>query len=531
MLKLKNDLLGFSPLFFILAFLFGRTTGGASKYGGYPFYSALGLSIIIFSVIVFIFSMIRTYNITRYLLLLVCILALMAGIIVAIVGRLKGMYILITACFLQGIYGILLGKDIAKERKENIAVNKGENKAESNNQIRSPRFKRPDRRQIKGAAILVCILASGILLHQTWQFDDRTELEFTISKDTMAEKELVLYWVRQTMEDPQAFVDVLRDTNTVLSLQGNPDLFTEIDEENENKSVDAANLIRLCNEADVKVEVWPVRGESLDCDCSMSSVDCMPTMYQYFKSWITKYNITVDYYAFDIENYVALSDFDTSAIGQHVSVETPEYWTLKYIYDISNQQAHLRANRSDWDEKIKKQQALVDLIIADGIIPRGTIQPAVWDNLDGDYNDYKKNNMQSYEIEGYEYLSAMYYRSCEWGNDDSTYIVYQSTRIMDSTTPYEKTAVCIGCINYCAYETDAEVANDVWMSVGAGADSVRLFLGDSWVYSAPTEAEGLTNLRSMLELCRAGGTGYTEYSAQWESEIMNTILLDVLGDL
>ncbi|HME52337.1 MAG TPA: hypothetical protein VKM55_08980 [Candidatus Lokiarchaeia archaeon] len=125
----------------------------------------------------------------------------------------------------------------------------------------------------------------------------------------------------------------------------------------------------------------------------------------------------------------------------------------------------------------------------------------------------------------------MYYRSCEWGNNDSTFKVYQNARILHEISTYNKTAICIGCITYAAYRTAKDVANDVWLACANGVDSVRIFLGDSWVYSAVNESAGIQSLHSMLDLCRAGGTAITEYHAKWDNDLFITILGSVFGDL
>ncbi|MHA1996838.1 MAG: hypothetical protein ACTSU9_01900 [Promethearchaeota archaeon] len=521
MFSLKTDIIGLAPFIGVMGYLWGRTTWGTSRYGGYPFLLSMGLSIIIFTITFFALFISRKHLITRILFSVLGIFLLGVGILFSIVGEFKGMYILIFSSWYEGVYGTWACVDIFRDlgmprRRESKMIVK---------------FKKPVKFQSIGLVLVACMIPAGIISTQAWTFDGRVELQFSISGDDMQEKELVLYWVRQNLTDPAGFVDVLHDTNTVLALQGNPDLFQEIGSYT-TLGADAANLVDLCNDAGVKVEVWPVPSSNLSCALSLRYVDCMPTVYGYFKDWVAKYNISVDYYSFDIEDYVALPPFENSTVGRHVATRSPLYWTFNGIYNMAAKQEFLRTNRSNWNALVRQQQDLIDEIIDDGYIPRGTIQPQAWDALDGDLNSFKKDFMQSYEIKGYEYLSGMYYRSCEWGNNDSSYLVYKNVRIMHAVSPYEKTAVCIGCIGYPSYVTAQDVANDVWLSIGAGADSVRLFLGDSWVYSfSPNETAGLQNLRTMLELCRAGGTGVTSYHPSWDLDIFKTVFADVFEDL
>jgi hypothetical protein len=516
MLKLKQDFIGFLPIISFLLFLWGKTLWATGKYGGYPFITTISICFLIFGSLFFIFGPFRTLNVIRLILGISCIMLLLIGILIAIIGEFKGLYFLIVGCWYEGIYGIIILRDLFNIKKN----------TQSNFSWRIN-----DKKISKILAYFFLYILIGIFNAQLYQFDSRTSLEFEVSESEMVNKEIVLYWVQQTMENPEAFVNILKNTNSVLALQGNPDLFQEIGDYT-TKGADAANLVRLCNQAKVKVEIWPVPSTSLHCALSMKFVDCMPTVYEYFKEWVARHNITIDYYAFDIEDYIPLPEnFMNSTTGHWVSEKSPFYWTLRGIYEKAATQEFIKNNRSDWNELINQQQKLIDQIIADGFIPRATIQPSVWDALDGDLNDYIKNNMQSYEITGYDYLSGMYYRSCEWGNNDSSYLIYKNAKMLKIVSPYPRSAICIGCIGYPAYKTDQDVANDVWLASKLGIDSVRLFLGDSWVYSAPTEADGLKNLQSMLELCRSGGIAKTEFSAKKEVEIMGIVIDDVLSDL
>jgi hypothetical protein len=437
------------------------------------------------------------------------------AISIAIIGEFKGLYILIMTGLYEGGYGIIVGRDFLKEWKFRAKV-------------QSPKGEPNTITKFKVIGI-IGIMMVGFLFSFAWTFDTRTAIRFSVSEQTMQDKELVLYWVRQDLEDPQAFVDVLSETNTVLALQGNPDLFQEIGDYT-IKGASAAYLVQLCNLAGVKVEIWPVPSQNYRCALSMRDVDCMPVVYEMFSAWKTKYNLTIDYYAFDIEDSQSLH-FENSTFGSLISPEQPLYWTFRGIYEHAAGQEFIRNERANWTTQLSKQQALIDRIRADGIIPRATIQPLVWDALDGDFDEFVINNMQSYEISGYDYLSGMYYRSCEWGNNDSTYLIYRSMKMLNAVSPYGKSAICLGCIGYPAYQTKEDIANDVWLSVGIGADSVRLFLGDSWVYRESTEAAGIESLREMLTLCRNGGTGTTTYTSSNELSILEIVINDIINEL
>jgi hypothetical protein len=109
--------------------------------------------------------------------------------------------------------------------------------------------------------------------------------------------------------------------------------------------------------------------------------------------------------------------------------------------------------------------------------------------------------------------------------------VYRNARILDAISPYPKSAICIGCIGGAAYQTKEDVANDVWLSVAAGVDSVHIFRGESWMWREANETAGFNALRDLLVLCRAGGTTETEYDAKWDNDVFGSIIGDVFGDL
>lgn len=525
MLKLRTDLIGLSPFIGIMGYLWGRTTWAAARYGGYPLATATGFAAIIFAAIAFVLLVVRTNMITRWFLCFFGLALCGIGILFAVVGEFQGMYVLIFSCWYEGVYGFAVGHDIIRHLpRQRTSV--GET-------IRSL-FPSPSRREIAGFVLCVAIGVSGLVMTQSWQLDSRVELRFHVSAQDLQRTELGLYLADSyDYDDPQAFVDILRDTNTTLLLQGNPDLFREIVSGSYNGTHwgrVAANLTRLCNTAGVKVEIWPVGMGGL----SLRNVDNMSIVYQYFQGWLARNSITVDYYAFDIEDSVPrplIKGFDASLVGRATPHSSPLYGTLSGIYDMAERQAFMRTNRSNWGQLVAQQQALVDQIIADGIIPRGTLNPNTMDALDGDYTASQIDFMQSYEIRGYDYLSQMIYRSCEWGNNDSTYKVYSNGRVLDAVSPYPRSAICLGCIAYPAYETKEEVANDVWLSVAAGVDSARLFRVESWLNREANETAGFAAVRDMLELCRAGGTAVTDYRAAWENGIFGAILADVLGDL
>ncbi|MHA1792237.1 MAG: hypothetical protein ACTSVI_06295 [Promethearchaeota archaeon] len=537
MMKLKTDIIGFLPFFVIATITSVRLIWSTSFISLYPFLISISIAFLLAASSLFLFLVARSHVITRVFLVILGWGLLALGIIYAAVGMFKGMYILIFSCFYEGVYPFFIIHDLVKSLrgKRNALsktgwIKKMTTKTSLNKeQDKEMGIDTRKRKAITAFFLIGTSIFAIFAIDSTW-IGPKEKFSFTVSANEMKDKEIALYWVRQSMDDPAEFVKILKDTNTTLLLQGNPDLFLGIGEYS-TKGADAANLVKLCNDAGVKVEIWPVPSQSEPCALSLRYVDCMPTVYEYFKNWTRTFNITVDYYAFDIEDFnLYPMPFDSTPIGKTLTPGSPLYYTFQSIYEYSAKQEFLRTNCSNWNQMIEKQQLLVNQIIKDGITPRATIFACTWDVFDGDLTEYKKNFLQSYEIKGYEYLSAMVYRSCEGGGNRSSYQVYNGVKMLRAVSPYEKTAVCIGCIAYPAYKTSQDVANDVWLSVGAGADSVRIFLGDSWVYSAANESVGLNNLRTMLELCRGGGTGSAIRDPSIDASMFSSVFTDVFGD-
>jgi hypothetical protein len=147
--------------------------------------------------------------------------------------------------------------------------------------------------------------------------------------------------------------------------------------------------------------------------------------------------------------------------------------------------------------------------------------------------------------EAYEYISMMSYRGCEWGGDpgSSTWI-YEHVKA-SAKTQTGKIAICLGCINYNPYPTIASVVNDVHLALSAGAHSVRLFQGASWIYGVSPDpiknvwgniAHGLNNtetegLLQLLKACRQGGNVAYTPGIEIDVNIFFNILIDIILDL
>ena len=361
MLKLRSDLIGLTPFMSLMIYLWGRTTWATARYGGYPFLASLGCSFLLIGILMFVMEPVRTCIPTRWFLMCFGFLLFIIGTLFAIAGQFEGMYYLMSCCWFEGIYGVAIGFDIYHHHLWYF----GKNQPKSV-------WVKPTKHQIIGLALVGCFWLAGIFGTLAYQFDSRTTLQFTVTASEMQNKELTLYWVNPNPQDPQALVNVLKETNTILALQGHPDMFLG-NGSNYNDSVNAANLVRLCNQAGVKVEIWPSPSADFFCGLSLRYVDCMATEYQYFKDWVQRNNITVTYYGFDIEDSDSWTPFANTTIGSMVqgSFMAP---VLGAFYNLAAKQEFLRVNRSDWTELLAKQQSLINQIRADGYIPRGNSQ-------------------------------------------------------------------------------------------------------------------------------------------------------------
>jgi len=165
---------------------------------------------------------------------------------------------------------------------------------------------------------------------------------------------------------------------------------------------------------------------------------------------------------------------------------------------------------------------------------RITALPYIMDEFDRDHDIFQIVGQPVWDDDPtyYEYTSVMAYRShgptfpVHPGNS----IIYE--HVVGTRKTYGgKIAVCIGNMNAEPYLTVEALGNDVRLAVAAGAHSVRLFQGASWIYGFGGPAYGFSGLESLLLELRNGGEAIWYPDMEWERFVFSQIKRDAILDL
>lgn len=354
--------------------------------------------------------------------------------------------------------------------------------------------------------------------------------EITINDAQAETYELVLYYPTKPDIDEE-FCEVMQATNV------NCVSFQMSEYEFEAGSIyerQAAYAVRNLTNYNIKVEIWPLFNVGEGHYPSISEIDRFDDLYSAFHDWLVRNSLNVDYLMWDIETE-----------GEYANVSIYENWTepFKTLAGVGAQGKRFNRIESIWSEANQAIINLAEQANDDGIEVRTTTHTIIWDVLDGDSDIQQQNGIPAWASkDAYEYISMMAYRGCEWGGfpTDPSYIYKTVKTSADTQDP--PIAICLGCINYNPYPNIQSVVSDVHLALGAGADSVRLFQGASWVYGVAENEEkdvwgniahGLNNtetqgLLQLLQACRQGGTFTYEPTIWMEHSAIGSVILDIL---
>jgi hypothetical protein len=389
-----------------------------------------------------------------------------------------------------------------------------------------PRLSFPRQKAIATAAALACIVACPLLVARPWyaSFDP---VQFTITDAQAMDYDLVLYY-----PDPQwinaSVCQIAADHNVTLSFNVvQPDFAAA-----EPRSTIIANAVRVCNAYNVSVEVWPLFAWDNGSYPSLSDADRIPGLYADFRAWAVRENINISYIMWDME-----------AGGEVDTCTNPAWVDNLGIFGYTGRSVYCLATaRDSWNAAVAIIKSVHQQAKTDGYIVRATTHAGmVYDMFDGDDSIQRNWRLPVWTTGEYEYVSQMLYRGCDGPGNRSSAFIYEGVRASALAVP-GKTAVCLGCINYEPYPDIPSVVADVHLALAAGADSVRLFQGCSWVFGtgeAPGVPDGvawtnpphyLSGLDALLAACRQGGnvTYYPEQNDR--NEMIVSILLDVFQD-
>ena len=351
---------------------------------------------------------------------------------------------------------------------------------------------------------------------------------FTISDQQAKAYDLVLYypapeWINDSV------CQIAHDANATLSFNVHESSFY-------NNSLDYANItkaVKACNNHNVPVEVWPL----LDIGygyISYGYTGRLHQLYEAFHDWTVREHISVKYLLWDIEG----------APGNDSCPQAPAWEKDLGIFGYTGHSQYCKVvQQSSWAQAVTDLHDVNQQANADGFTVRATTIPdLIWDMFDGDDTLQENWGLPAWDGGGYQYVSMMVYRGCDGPGNNSNTFIYDCVRASAMAAFPGRAAACLGCINYEPYPDVASVVTDVHLALAAGAWSVRLFQGCSWVFGTG-ETTGnpddkawtnpphyLSGLNQLLQACRQGGN-VTYYPRQaMKLAAFTSILLDVFGD-
>lgn len=293
------------------------------------------------------------------------------------------------------------------------------------------------------------------------------------------------------------------------------------------------NAVRLCNQYGVSVEMWPLFDWNNGSYPSFSEVDRVPGLYNTFHTWTVIHGLTVQYLLWDIE-----------AGGEYDPCSKEYSWTENFgpFGYVGHAQYCQRTSAEAWDHAVNVWGEVNRQATLDGHLVRATTHwQIVYDIFDDDDNLQRNWRLPVWAAGSYQYVSTMSYRGCDGPGDGPSAMIYEGIRAAANKNP-GNVAVCLGCINYEPYPDIPSVIADVHLSLAAGATSIRLFQGLSWVDGTGEKAGEPDNLKwtnpphnidgldALLEACRKGGVVTYHPDSRLKYEIFLNLLMDVFSD-
>ncbi len=496
-MKLRSYLIGFAPLLAVVGYIMGKAIWASMRQGDIIALIIWGLSLLIIALIFFGFA-VRKHPLARMFTGGALVAFMAFTLLLMAIFEFRFLYFIFTAAMWGGVFGIRVLVDLRRDwRKKEVS------------------FRISLRGRTKTIAGLLAMSITGTFLFAAPYYASAART-FQVTEAQAQSYDLVLYWGDQTRMNT-TLVGICKEARATLSFNM-PESFFDVNDLVGNY---CATIINYSNQKGVKVEVWPLFDGSKGQYVGYNHTEEMMGLYDKFQAWVEAKNVTVDYLLWDIEEGAR---YDYAGWAKDIPV-------LGMIGNWSEtiQEMHRRA--ANWTATLDAWTTVLQKSLADGHLPRATTNPMPEDLLDGDSDMQKWNGMPSFDIrDQYEYISMMIYRGCEWGGARTPEYVYQSVRSLHNTQPGQ-TAVCIGCINFAPYPTIASVQNDVRLALAAGADSIRIFQGQSWVDGAYGPANGITGLRDLLLAVRHGGSAQFTPDPSYELLFALNIIVDAFYDL
>ncbi len=390
------------------------------------------------------------------------------------------------------------------------------------------RVRRLERNEAIAAACIAGLVCSPALLVPSPYYTLPAGQEFTVTSEQGQAYDLLLYYPNPDHINASV-CSILKSVNATISFN-----VVEPDFSPSNpRSTQIANAVRVCNQEGVEVEVWPLFAWDDGAYPSLSEAPRFPALYGAFHDWTVRENITVEYLMWDME----------AGFEQASCAPAPAWVDAMGIFGYTgNSQRCAVESAAEWDQAVGILQDVLHQSVVDGHRVRSTTHAGlVWDMFDGDDTLQRNWRLPVWVNDDYQYVSQMLYRGCDGPGNATSAFIYEGVRAAAAVQP-EKVAVCLGCINYEPYPDTPSVVSDVHLALAAGARSIRLFQGCSWVFGtgqAPGTDDGipytnpphyLSGLEELLVASRQGGTVTFHPEARLHLQMFVDILIDVFGD-
>src|SRR5271157_104975 len=349
---------------------------------------------------------------------------------------------------------------------------------------------------------------------------------FTITNQQAKTYDLVLYY-----PEPQYINDTLcqiaRAYNVTLSFNAVESSFYP----NSSNYITITNAVKACNVNGVSVEVWPLFDNGY---INYGGASHLHRLYEAFHNWTIQEHISVKYLLWDIEG----------SPGNGTCQQSPAWENNLGIFGYTGHSQFCRVTmQSNWSQAVADFHDVNQQANADGFTVRATTgSDMIWDTFVG--VDTLQNNwgLPAWDAGGYQYVSMMLYRGCDGPGNNSNTFIYDCVRASAMAAFPGRAAACLGCINYEPYPDISSVVNDVHLTLAAGAWSVRLFQGCSWVFGtggAPGHVNDngymnpphhLSGLIQLFQACRQGGNVTYYPSQSMKLTAFTSILEDIFSE-
>ncbi|MFX0100218.1 MAG: hypothetical protein ACFFCS_11605 [Candidatus Hodarchaeota archaeon] len=399
------------------------------------------------------------------------------------------------------------------------------------------------RNKVKNQIALWSIIAiAGLggftgLFSSALEYQDLSPQTFVISNSQAQGIELVSYLPTPSTLT-QEIVDIFQLYNVCWSFDPSESAL----EINTTAADELAAAIQMCMNSGVKVELWPLFSPDDGHYPSLLNLhEHWPRLYEKFYNFCDYYNVTVDYFMWDVEYPLGTNPLpmDDPLFNSSDAIEP---W--KFLLNEAENNRQWARNRALWSSGLQIIRELATNASTINTTFRATTHTGhVWDLLDGDNDLQQRSGLTAWDLvrDGtFQYCSQMAYRGCEGGGNSSSAMIYKNVQALERVLARDypgqdkPNAVCIGCIAFDPYPTVASIVDDVRLSIAAGAEAVRIFQLNSWRFMDGGHAVNDSSGESVLDIfkgSREGGSVTYYPSKDQELNTFVAILGDVLLDL